>query len=90
MMNQLRLNTQEGVIISSVDNGSVAQEAGLARGWVINGIVINGRRQNIRNLDDFNRIEGTLRSGMEVAFVVLRPNPTNGEYQSAFVPVRIP
>jgi serine protease Do len=90
MMNQLKLDSQDGVIISSVDTGSVAQEAGLTRGWVINGIVINGVRTNIRNLDDFNRVEGRLRSGMDVAFVVLRPNPASGEYQSGFVPIRIP
>jgi serine protease Do len=90
MVNQLRLDSADGVIISSVEPGSVAQEAGLSRGWIISGMVINGARQNIRNLDEFNRVEGRLRSGMDVAFVVMRPNPSTGAYQSAFVPLTIP
>jgi serine protease Do len=89
MANQLRLDSTEGVIISSVDSGSVAEEAGLGRGWVITGIVINGQRNIIRSLDDFNRNEARLRPGMDVAFVVLRPNAA-GSYQSTFVPLTIP
>jgi serine protease Do len=90
MVNQFRLDSTDGVIITSVEPGSVAQEAGLARGIVIRGFVINGQRTNIRNLDEFNRAESRLRSGMDVAFIVLRPNPSTGVYQSTFVPITIP
>jgi serine protease Do len=90
LVRQLGLDSEDGVLISAVDSGSVAQDAGLSRGMVITGVVIRGQRVSIRNMDDFRRAEGMFRSGTDVALMVLARNSATNEYRSTFVPITIP
>jgi serine protease Do len=90
MVRQLRLPSPDGVYVSSVDQGSAAEEAGLARGTIITRIIAGTQRYEIRNVDDFRRTERTLKSGQDVAFMVLQRNPNTNDYRSSFVPLTIP
>jgi serine protease Do len=90
MQRQLRLPDSEGVVISSVDPGSAAEEAGLARGMVVTGIIAGPQRHEIKSLEDFRRAESSLKSGTEAAFRILQRNPNTNQYRSGLVPLTIP
>jgi serine protease Do len=90
MVRQLRLNSVEGVYVSSVDQDSVADDAGIERGTIITRIIAGNERYDIRGVEDFRRAERVLKSGMAVAFGVLQRNPGSNEYRSGFVAVTIP
>jgi S1-C subfamily serine protease len=87
MQRQLRLPDTEGVLISSVEPGSAAEEAGLARGMIIIGIANGQQRLEIQSSDDFEKAEAALRSGTEAAIRIR--NPQN-QYRTALVPITIP
>lgn len=67
----------EGVVITAVESGSVAYQAGLQRGDVILEI----DRKPVRSLADYRRIVGEVKRG--VLFLVRR-----GEY-TLFLPARL-
>jgi serine protease Do len=87
MQRQLRLPDGAGVLVGSVDQGSAAEEAGLARGMIITGIIAGSQRLDIENSQDFRDAEAALRSGTEAAIRVR--NPAN-QYRTALVPITIP
>ncbi|HYR91655.1 MAG TPA: Do family serine endopeptidase [Terriglobia bacterium] len=87
---QLRLDSAEGVIISSVDSGSIGEDAGLAPRMIITRIIAGNQKVDIRNVDDFRRAERLLKSGTDVAFMIMQRNPTTNRYQSGFLAVTIP
>ncbi len=87
---QLRLQSQEGVYVSSVEAGSVAEEAGLVRGAIITQIIVGKQRYEIMGVDDFEHAERNLKSGQEVAFRVFTPDRNTGEYRWSWVPLMIP
>ena len=89
LVRQLRLNSPDGVYVSSVEQNSVAEDAGITRGTIITRMMVNGQRYEIRNLDDFTRAERVLKSGNEVAFMVLQQDPSR-TYRSGFLAVTIP
>ena len=90
MVRQLRLPAQDGVYVSAVDPDSAADDAGIARGTIITRVIAGNQRFEIRNVDDFRRIEKTLKSGQEVAFGVLQQPRGSNQYRSGFVPLIIP
>jgi serine protease Do len=90
MVRQLHLNTSEGVMITAVDQDSLGEEAGLARGMIITRVIAGSQRVEIKNVDDFNRAERLFRSGTDVAFMVLRRDPNSNQYSSGFYGVTIP
>ena len=87
---RFRLNSPDGVMISAVDNGSLAEEAGLTRGTIITRIIAGTQRMEIKDVEDFKRAERLFKSGTDVAFMVMRPNPSTNEYVSSFVAITIP
>jgi serine protease Do len=88
MVRQLRLPSSDGVYVSAVDPDSPADEAGIARGTIITRVIAGNQRYEIRNTDDFKKIEKNLKSGQEVAFMVLQQR--GGQYRSGFLPLTIP
>jgi serine protease Do len=90
MVRQLRLNSPDGVYVSSVEPDSVAEDAGIQRGTIITRVIAGNQRIEIRNVEDFRRAESTLKSGMDVAFMVLQRDPNNNTYRSGFLAVTIP
>jgi serine protease Do len=90
MVRQLHLNTSEGVMITAVDQDSLGEEAGLARGMIITRVIAGSQRVEIKNVDDFNRAERLFKSGTDVAFMVLRRDPNSNQFSSGFYGVTIP
>jgi serine protease Do len=88
MVRQLRLPSPDGVYVSSVESDSAAEDAGISRGTVITRIIAGNQRYDIKNVEDFKRVERGLKSGQEVAFGVLQQR--GGQYSSGFVPMTIP
>jgi serine protease Do len=68
MAAELGLERTEGLVITSIKPGSVADEAGLQRGDVIAEI----NRQPMRNLSDYNRAVEKTEKGKSVLFLVRR------------------
>jgi S1-C subfamily serine protease len=90
MVRQLHLNTSEGVMITSVDQDSLGEEAGLARGMIITRVIAGSQRVEIKTVDDFQRAERLFKSGTDVAFMVLRRDPNTNQFSSGFYGVTIP
>jgi serine protease Do len=66
MAERLGMTSPKGVIVTSVVPGSFAEDNGLSQGDVI--LEIN--RQPVANEEDFRRIQGQLKSGQDVVFMV--------------------
>lgn len=69
---QLGLKITEGVVIETVENGSVAQEAGLRRGDVI----LEVNRQRIRDEDDYFKAMEKTKPGQGALLLVNRGGST--------------
>ncbi len=90
MVRQLRLNSSDGAYVSSVDQDSAAEEAGIMRGMIITRVIAGSERFEVRTVDDFKRAERAMRSGQDVALMVLQRNANTNEWRSSFVAVTIP
>jgi serine protease Do len=88
MVRQLRLPSADGVYVSSVEQDSAAEDAGITRGTIITRIRAANQAWEIKNTDDFRRVEKLLKSGQEVAMTVLLQR--GGQYRSSLVPLTIP
>jgi S1-C subfamily serine protease len=90
MVRQLRLPSQDGVYVSAVDQDSAADDAGITRGTIITRVIAGNQRYDIKNVDDFRRVEKNMKSGQEIAFMVLQQRSGERQYRSGFVPLTIP
>ena len=79
-----------GVMVLSVEPDSLAAESGLARGVIISRIVAGRETFEITSVDDFQRAERSLESGMTVAFMVQIRNSQTQQFQTTFLPMTIP
>ena len=79
---ELSLKDTDGVVITRVEPGGVADEVGLQRMDVI--LEIN--REPVHNLTDFKRIEAKLKSGDDVIFLYFRPGPNGTAYVGTTLP----
>ena len=68
----LGLDKAEGIVVSAVEQGSAADEAGIRRGDVI----VEIDRKPIRNLDEYKKSIATVRKGKGVLFLVRRGEST--------------
>jgi serine protease Do len=68
----LGLEKAEGIVVSAVEPGSAADEAGIRRGDVI----VEIDRKPIRNLDEYKKSIATIRKGKGVLFLVRRGEST--------------
>ena len=68
----LGLEKAEGIVVSAVEPGSAADEAGIRRGDVI----VEIDRKPIRNLDEYKKSIATVRKGKGVLFLVRRGEST--------------
>jgi serine protease Do len=72
MAESLGLEKAEGVVVTAVEPGSAADEAGIRRGDVI----IEIDRKSIRNLDEYKKSVAAIRKGRGVLFLVRRGDNT--------------
>jgi serine protease Do len=66
------LERSDGVVVSAVEPGSAADEAGIRRGDVIMEV----DRRAVRNLDDYKKAIAGVRKGRGVLFLVRRGDST--------------
>jgi serine protease Do len=71
---QRRFNIEDsqGVIITNVQQGSIAWESGLRRG----DIVLEINKKPIRNLDDYRKAMGSIEQGQTALFLIKRDKNT--------------
>ena len=79
-----------GVMIESVEAGSEADDAGLARGMIISRIVAGRQNIEIASVADFASAVRGLESGTTIAFMVLIRNPQTNEFVNQFLPMTVP
>jgi serine protease Do len=65
---------EKGVVISTVEEGSFAEEIGLQE----RDILVSINRQPVGSIDDIRGIQAKLKPGDAVAFRVMRPSPFAG------------
>jgi serine protease Do len=78
-----------GVLVSSTEAGSFAEDIGLAKG----DIIVELNRQAVRAPEDIRRIQGSLKTGDAVAFHIMRRamgSRGGGDWQSLFVAGTVP
>jgi serine protease Do len=79
-----------GVMIESVEAGSEADEAGLARGMIISRIVAGRQNIEIASVADFTGALRDLESGTTIAFMVMIRNSQTNEFVNQFLPMTVP
>jgi len=72
MAESLGLDKTEGVVVTAVEPGSAADEAGIRRG----DVVLEVDRKAIRNLDEYKKAVAVARKGRGVLFLVRRGDST--------------
>jgi len=82
---EFEVQTDEGVVITSVAQGSVAEDAGLQRGDVI----LEVNRTPIRNAQDLRNFTAKLKSGADVVFLIKRME-RNGDVRPYYFATTIP
>jgi serine protease Do len=85
LADRLDVPASKGVIVQDVKGGSFADDIGLNRGDVI--LEIN--KQPVNSAEDFTRIEGTLKSGQDVVFLV-RPRGAGRQDGTIFIAGTLP
>jgi serine protease Do len=63
---RLEIPANKGVIVQDVKPSSFADDVGVARGDVI----LEVNRQTVNGVDEFNRVQASLKSGQDVVFLV--------------------
>ncbi len=85
MAEQLRLPNTKGVLVQQVKPDGFGDSVGLGRGDVIMEI----NKQPVNNEDDFRRIQGQLKSGQDVVFLV-RPRGSGPQGGTVFMGGTLP
>jgi serine protease Do len=85
MADRLGVAAGKGVVVQDVKPGSFAEDVGLNRGDVI--LEIN--KQPVNNDEDFNRVQGGLKSGQDVVFLV-RPRGSSAQDGTIFLAGTLP
>jgi serine protease Do len=82
----LGLTQPGGVLISSVEDNSFADDIGLRDG----DIILSINQQPVKTTDDVVKLRGTLKPGSAVAFRVLRRGNAGGAWTTAFLAGTLP
>jgi serine protease Do len=72
MAESLGLERVEGVVVTAVEPGSAAEEAGIRRG----DIIVEVDRKAVRSIDDYKKAVAGVRKGRGVLFLVRRGDST--------------
>jgi serine protease Do len=80
----LRLSSPEGVVVTDAKLGSFADDLGLGR----YDVILNINRQSVLSVEDYNHIEGGLKPGQNVLFLVARAS--DGGFTTQFLADRLP
>lgn len=72
MQRRLGIQDSQGVIITNVESGSIAEEAGLRPG----DIILEINKKQIKNLDDYRKVIDSVKSGQTALLLVKRDKNT--------------
>jgi serine protease Do len=85
LADQLHLEGRQGVIVMDVKPGSFAADLMVQRGDVI----LSLNRKPVASVEDFNRLQGQLKSGQDVLLLIARRNMQRG-FSTYFLADRLP
>ncbi len=68
LADQLHLDNREGVLVTDVKPGSFAAELGVQR----LDVILSLNRQPLRSVEEFNQLQGKLKSGSDVLLLIAR------------------
>jgi serine protease Do len=68
--NRFNISDTEGVVVTALESGGKGAEAGIRAGDIVKGI----NRQEIRDVNDYDRAMEKLKDGDDVSFLIKRPN----------------
>src|ERR1700746_131624 len=85
LADRLDVPAGKGGIVQDVKGGSFADDIGLNRG----DVVLEINKQPVNSAEDFTRIEGTLKSGQDVVFLV-RPRGAGRQDGTIFIAGTLP
>ena len=85
LTNQLHLEARQGVLVTDVQVSGFASDLGVERGDVILSI----NRHNLASVDDYNKLQGQLKSGTDVVLLVARRNGPHG-FTTLYLADRLP
>jgi serine protease Do len=85
LADRLSITAGKGVVVQDVKQGSFAEDLGLNRGDVI----LEVNKLPVNNPDDFLKIEGSLKSGQDVVFLV-RPRGARTQDGTIFLAGTLP
>jgi len=85
LSSQLHLESPQGVLVSDVQMSGFAADLGVERGDVILSI----NRHPVASVDDYNKLQGQLKSGQDVVILVARRNGPQG-FTTLFLADRLP
>jgi serine protease Do len=80
------LSQDEGVLVTNVEAGGVADEAGLRP----RDVILQVNKNTVRSPEDLRDIASKLKSGTEVLFLVKRMDRQSGEAQSLYLAATLP
>jgi serine protease Do len=67
---RFNISDTKGVVVTALESGGKGAEAGIRTGDIVKGI----NRQEIRDVNDYDRVMGKLKDGDDVSFLIKRPN----------------
>ena len=82
---QLHLEAKQGVLVTDVQVSGFASDLGVERGDVILSI----NRHTVASVDDYNKLQGQLKSGGDVVLLVARRNGPHS-FTTLFLADRLP
>ena len=85
LADRLNIPSGKGVVVQDVKQGSFAEDLGLNRGDVI----LEVNKQPVNSIDDFTKIESSLKSGQDVVFLV-RPRGSRAQDGTIFLAGTLP
>jgi len=85
LADRLNITAGKGVVVQDVKGGSFAEDLGLNRGDVI----LEVNKQPVNSVDDFTKIEGSLKSGQDVVLLV-RPRGARAQDGTIFLAGTLP
>jgi len=85
LADRLSIPAGKGVVVQDVKQGSFAEDLGLNRG----DVVLEVNKQPVNNPEDFLKIEGSLKSGQDVVFLV-RPRGARTQDGTIFLAGTLP
>jgi len=82
---QLHLDARQGVLVADVQEAGFASDLGVERSDVILSI----NQKSVASVDDYNKLQGQLKSGVDVVLLVARRNGPHG-FTTLFLADRLP